>query len=1045
MSMNIYTTGSAEFLEIMLNASAMITGSGVAEDLARIGLLIGLFIIAFQAVFNGQGVPFQKAGLVFVLYLVFFGPTTTAVIEETTTGQVRVVDNVPIGPTFVGSVISTIAYEITRVSEQAFSTPTMTDYGLFSSLETIARVRDTLRNPMALDGFVNYRRDEGWNFPKTMDEFLTFCVLNPISLREFRDVDQLFRAGSADEVLTAPLASQYIYIFDGDPAGRMESCSLAQPIIKQSMVAIYRDLFEDILNRGFAPEKAAGKMNNGAEAEVRVNNAIQSFAISAKNAQDYVASAVILPIFNDSRVNAMNHWQEKNAAMALRDSINHQEVQWAARGDLFKNYMRPMIAFFEGLIYAITPFMAFALMLGGPGLSVLGKYMLLPLAMGLWMPLLSIVNAFTLWYANAEISAILNGYDATGAGFAMLQILDMDQAISKALGIGGLLAASVPPLALFIVSGSAMVLNGVMSQTSQGSTFKSEDFMPRAKNQAAVLNTTATYTSDQIAQGVSKTGATQLTESFTGEQMAAASVQSAQIASNTATSAYQDSLKAAGQQLSSTATGRQALAQIGETLAAGSVLSTNATYSDAKETLRGLGISDSSINQATANASLGLSTPFGGLKRSDGTSVDSMTKDDRSKASKALSQLSDSVQATDSTQLTFAVGDAFNRSDLAQRSNLNTDEIAKVRSSALAAQETYSEVLGKQDSMKGSQTLTLRDAAVQANKKGINAEESSREIAAMAMKTESGRQFFRAAMDNTTLQDNSGNPDERRTMAAIRALNQDGRLGELLNSKYNPLDFNVSQGDAYRNQYIADEAGAATSGVENIPAKFNSMRGSNSELFTSTQDMNQSGYDNAKSNGYDEIKERAEQNLVPVYNKNQEDNEEVERQFAQSAYDAISERGLAAMQGTHLGAIVSEGSNALFTGTKVISSAFGINGGIDQKKQELYDQGISNGLDDVEAKYYAAKASGEFGASSGDAYRELTAHYRSQGIRDEQYIAGSIKAIDAAAQAPEVGTLPSLEILNQSRSAVIKNERPTTSNEDVPPIPKIEPKPSITN
>lgn len=106
MDFTIYTTGSAEFLEIMLNACAMITGSGDAEDLARIGALIGLFLLAFQAVFNNQAITFGKAGLVLVLYMMFYGPTaTTGVIEDTVSSQVRGGGQRAFGPAFVGSVI----------------------------------------------------------------------------------------------------------------------------------------------------------------------------------------------------------------------------------------------------------------------------------------------------------------------------------------------------------------------------------------------------------------------------------------------------------------------------------------------------------------------------------------------------------------------------------------------------------------------------------------------------------------------------------------------------------------------------------------------------------------------------------------------------------------------------------------------------------------------------------------------------------------------------------------------------------------------------
>lgn len=908
MSMNIYTTGSAEFLEIMLNASAMITGSGVAEDLARIGLLIGLFIIAFQAVFNGQGVPFQKAGLVFVLYLVFFGPTTTAVIEETTTGQVRVVDNVPIGPTFVGSVISTIAYEVTRISEQAFSTPTMTDYGLFSSLETIARVRDTLRNPMALDGFVNYRRNEGWDFPKTMDEFLTFCVLNPISLREFRDVNQLFRAGSADEVLTAPLASQYMYIFDGNPAGRMESCSQAQPIIKQSMVAIYRDLFDDILNRGFAPEKAAGKMNSGAEAEVRVNNAIQSFAISAKNAQDYVATAVILPIFNDSRVNAMNHWQEKNAAMALRDSINHQEAQWAARGDLFKNYMRPMIAFFEGLIYAITPFMAFALVLGGPGLSVLGKYMLLPLAMGLWMPLLSIVNAFTLWYANAEISAILNGYDATGAGFAMLQILDMDQAISKALGIGGLLAASVPPLALFIVSGSAMVLNGVMSQTSQGSTFKSEDFMPRTKNQAPVMSTDAKYTSDQMSQGAGITGAAQLTESFSQSQGAAAVVESRKAASESATQAFNENLATSTQKLTTNTDGRQALAQLGNELVSTLAKNNQTDISNDVKKLESLGYTNNDIAAGIFTRAAGVNAGAGGGEVSSksgepgirgriaegakravgmiggvagvnlGTFQDSeqfqaLSTKQQQEAMQAVARINDVLGANESNAVKFAAGDVFTKNRQASEAVGNTDTLSSSLSQAVMADRAFLEASSRREEWSSGQNFNLLEAANKAFEKGVD-DNGVVDRAAVAQSyiqmygtSPEAMAKLRSEMNSTSLTSVSTDSESRAVMAAIRLMNQEGRFAEVAESQYSPFNFDVNAGDAYSNRDVSERAATATQGASEIENNFVSGRSAADEVFVSEQAMSQDGYDATKADGQAIIEAQTLENRSAVSSK----------------------------------------------------------------------------------------------------------------------------------------------------------------------------------
>lgn len=134
MEFTIYSVGSAAYLEDILNAVAMISGSGKIEDLAKIGLLIGVLILGFQAVFNNTGIEFQKVGVCLILYLAAFGPQTTVLIEDIYTGEVAVVDNVPLGPVAVGSIISNLGYDITKTFEQAFSTPAMTSYGFADPL-----------------------------------------------------------------------------------------------------------------------------------------------------------------------------------------------------------------------------------------------------------------------------------------------------------------------------------------------------------------------------------------------------------------------------------------------------------------------------------------------------------------------------------------------------------------------------------------------------------------------------------------------------------------------------------------------------------------------------------------------------------------------------------------------------------------------------------------------------------------------------------------------------------------------------------------------
>lgn len=60
MEFTIYSIGSAAYLEEILNAVAMISGTGDIEALAKVGMIIGVLILGFQAVMNGTGIQFRR-------------------------------------------------------------------------------------------------------------------------------------------------------------------------------------------------------------------------------------------------------------------------------------------------------------------------------------------------------------------------------------------------------------------------------------------------------------------------------------------------------------------------------------------------------------------------------------------------------------------------------------------------------------------------------------------------------------------------------------------------------------------------------------------------------------------------------------------------------------------------------------------------------------------------------------------------------------------------------------------------------------------------
>ena len=139
----IYSIGDSAFLAQILNALAMICGTGDFEQLVAIGLLLGLLVMGFQCIMSGtRQFNLHQVFLGFLCYLCFFGPSVTVHIEDAYTGNVRSVDNVPIGAGVAGTLISSVGYGVTQLFEQGYSdVDRMTERAFGESLQLLNNVR----------------------------------------------------------------------------------------------------------------------------------------------------------------------------------------------------------------------------------------------------------------------------------------------------------------------------------------------------------------------------------------------------------------------------------------------------------------------------------------------------------------------------------------------------------------------------------------------------------------------------------------------------------------------------------------------------------------------------------------------------------------------------------------------------------------------------------------------------------------------------------------------------------------------------------------
>ncbi len=386
-----------------------------------------------------------------------------------------------------------------------------------------------------------------------------------------------------------------------------------------------------------------------------------------------------------------------------------------------------------------------------------------------------------------------------------------------------------------------MVANSIMGQMTQGDKFRSEDVAPRAKEQAPVLATTGGFTSDQLTVGAHRTGATQVAEQISAQQAASALVQSTQTDSLAATQNYQKNLTSAVEASATTSEGRQNLANLGRQVGSSLNLSSNSQYTDAASKLSSLGWSSDQIAAGTFSASVGGSVPFGaaGVKLEDSEQFKQMNSQQQQETRQAMTQLGKAVQASTTDQTLFQAGEAFTTSSQSSLSEKETNTLSESLSEARVAQQAYMQASAMQEVYSAGQSMDIKQAAGVALSKGGTRAESALRLAEMAGSTESGRVAMRSALESASIQALSTDKDERIAMASIRALNQDGRLGDLIRSDMTPFDFNVDVGDAARNQGLQN----ASPDTGDLATAVAAGRANAQDSYISQRDMNLSGYE----------------------------------------------------------------------------------------------------------------------------------------------------------------------------------------------------------
>jgi len=499
MDFSIYSVGDAAFLEQIMIAVAMATGTGDFERMVSIGLLIGALIISFQSLFQGaKSWDLHQVFACWLVYAISFGAGVTVTIEDAYNGQVRVVDNVPVGPAAAGSIISSVGFGLTKLFEVAYSpVASVTESKFMDSLELLSKLRNhemesalwTVWNDSLGGGTVDMK--------KSLTNYISECTAIKFSLGESNE-DQI----NTENWRTALRFDSQIYgtrLFLSPSGPTDPSCTDGWIQLSQS--------FETAFNSGLS-QQALGYLLSTTDALNATSDALYRLQVTNVAAGDFIKANFLQPIVQRGFAQYYSDMNDPYAQIMLTQAESQRNTQYAAEQSLFVKSIQPLMTLVEGFAYAITPIAAFVMVLGSKGLLLVGKYLQMLIWVQLWLPIMSVINLFIYIMGQQALAKYTTGNLSSFEGVAYA-----GAEIERWIGIGGMMAAATPVLSLMLVTGSVYAFNSLAQRVGASDTVNEKLMSPDLVDRGSVLSQQPQFNQSRIA-GTMTSGGESLVDSI---------------------------------------------------------------------------------------------------------------------------------------------------------------------------------------------------------------------------------------------------------------------------------------------------------------------------------------------------------------------------------------------------------------------------------------------------------------------------------------------------------------------------------------------------
>lgn len=472
MNWEIFTYGGGEFLRLVFNGVAAITGNGGYITALKMTAIIGLLWVLIEGAFKHRSMNLQWLFGVILVYNAFMVPKVDVIITDRIDAtQSSVVSNVPLGLGAVAGTASLVGDWLTRAYETVFSLPGDMQYQqngmLFGQYLVEASTRFEITDSRLAANF---------------SEFWQSCVFYDILLGLYA-WDDLFAAPDLWAFIRAntsvsrsfayrDAANNRLILGCRDGAGNQLDADLTADVDQA------RRYYGEKLVK--APTAAA---------------AVAKFAAAMPVSYQYLTGLSVSAeeiIRQNALSNALRRGLSQFASsagapaaaqdFALARAEQERRTTYAALGEMAARTLPILRNLFEAFIYAVFP-IAFLLAMLPSVAKVALTYLKSLVWIQLWAPLYAVLHFAMSLYSQYPAASSLLLPDGSSA-LSLANHTGLGQVMSDTALIAGYLSLSIPMISYLVVNQGGAMMASLASRVAQSY----EAPMSRAADEASTGN-----------------------------------------------------------------------------------------------------------------------------------------------------------------------------------------------------------------------------------------------------------------------------------------------------------------------------------------------------------------------------------------------------------------------------------------------------------------------------------------------------------------------------------------------------------------------------